>query len=75
MTLKNLFLLIVKIILDIFSRVLIFSAWMYTDNNGQFSTLKTVAFYYGVFILMTVFNIVINRHENWLSNTFKIIKF
>ena len=72
MTYKNLILLVLKMILDILSRILIFSAWMYTDNNGQFSTLRTLIFYYGLFLLLTAFNVVINRDDNWIS---KIISY
>ena len=75
MTYKNLILLVVKMILDILSRILIFSAWMYTDNNGQFSTLRTLSFYYGLFLLLTAFNVVINREENWISKIISYVCF
>ena len=39
-------------------RLTIFGAWMYTLNDGVFSTKMTVAYYYIIVILMIVLNIV-----------------
>ena len=40
---------------------------MYVQNEGQFSTLKTVIAYYSVFILMVFFNTYINKNKKFWS--------
>ena len=50
--------LFVKIVCDSSFRLTIFGAWMYTLNDGVFSTKMTVAYYYIIVILMIVLNIV-----------------
>ena len=73
MNYKNLVLLLIKIMLDVVSRILIFSAWMYTDNDGQFSTKRTVGFFYGTFILLLLLNCIFNKYNdlkpsmNWIG--------
>ena len=46
MSLKNFVILIIKIILDVSSRILLFSAWMYTSSDGNFSIWKTLTLHY-----------------------------
>ena len=38
---------------------------MYVQNEGQFSTMKTLTAYYSVFILMVIFNTYINKNKNF----------
>ena len=38
---------------------------MYVQNEGQFSTMKTLTAYYSVFILMIIFNTYINKNKNF----------
>ena len=54
--LKHLLTLVFKIIMDLMSRILLFSAWMYTSNNGQFSTWITVIAY-------VLFNVIFNSNN------------
>ena len=67
MDLKHLFILVFKIILDLMSRILLFSAWMYTSNNGQFSTWLTVIAYYMNFIFLIFFNVLFNSKNDYGS--------
>merc|ERR1711862_938060 len=59
-----------KIILDLMSKILLFSAWMYTRNNGQFSTWLTVIAYcilYMNFIFLIFFNVLFNSKNDYGS--------
>lgn len=67
MNYKNLVLLLLKIMLDVVSRILIFSAWMCTDNDGQFCTYRTVLFYYGTFLLLFIFNSIFDSNGSLYS--------
>ena len=59
--------LLLKTTCDCISRITLFSVFMYVQNEGQFSTLKTVIAYYSVFILMVFFNTYINKNKNFWS--------
>ena len=65
--LKHLFILVFKIIMDLMSRILLFSAWMYTSNNGQFSTWMTVIAY-------VLFNVIFNSNNDFGSMQYWIGK-
>ena len=67
MNYKNLVLLLIKIMLDVVSRILIFSAWMYTDNDGQFCTSRTIIFFYGTFLLIFIFNYIFDSNGKIFS--------
>ena len=68
MNYKTLTLLVMKIILDVVSRIMIFSAWMYTDNAGQFSTKRTFLFFYGLFLLNFILNVALcNKKRGFKS--------
>ena len=77
---KNLSIFLLKIVLDVLSRILIFSAWMYSDNDGQFSTKRTVGFFYGTFILLLLFNSIFNKYNdlepnmNWIGKKLSHIR-
>lgn len=70
---QNFGFLLLKIVLDVLSRILIFSAWMYTDNEGQFSTKRTVGYFYAIFLLYLLINCIINKYDdskpnmNWIG--------
>ena len=64
---RNLIILVFKIIMDSLSRILLFSAWMYTSNNGQFSTWRTVVAYYMTFLFLIVFNVLFNPKDDFKS--------
>ena len=55
--------LFVKIVCDASFRLTIFGAWMYTLNDGVFSTKMTVAYYYIMVLIMIFVNIVFS----WLE--------
>ena len=59
--------LLLKTTCDCISRITLFSVFMYVQNEGQFSTLKTVIAYYSVFILMVFFNTYINKNKHFWS--------
>ena len=71
---KHLFILVFKIIMDLMSRILLFSAWMYTSNNGQFSTWMTVIAYYMTFIFLILFNVIFNSNNDFGSMQYWIGK-
>ena len=70
---QNFGFLLLKIVLDVLSRIFIFSAWMYTDNDGQFSTKRTVGYFYVIFLLSLLINSIINKYDdskpnmNWIG--------
>ena len=64
---KSVLVLMTKIVCDSVSRILLFSAWLYVVNGGQFSTLRTLAAYYITFLIMFIFNIIFNRSKNFGS--------
>ena len=67
MNYKNFILLVVKIMMDSISRILLFSAWMYTSNNGQFSNWKTWIAFYTIFMVLVAFNINFSSTREFLS--------
>ena len=72
---KNLIILVSKIIMDSLSRILLFSAWMYTSNNGQFSTWRVVVAYYMTFVFLMVFNVLFNQKDDFRSIRYLTGKF
>ena len=71
----NLFILILKVILDAVSRILLFSTWLYVINGGQFSSWITVTAYYVTFIILLVFNVTFSwKTENLYSSKYWIGK-
>ena len=63
----NLTFLLLKTMFDSISRILLFSTWLYVINDGQFSSTKTVIAYYSTFILLFIFNAIINKHRDYKS--------
>ena len=71
----NLFILILKVILDAVSRILLFSTWLYVINGGQFSSWITVTAYYVTFIILLIFNVTFSwKTENLYSSKYWIGK-
>lgn len=67
MSYLNITILILKIVFDVVSRILLFSAWMYTSNGGQFSTIRTVMAYYSNLLILIIFNVIFTSNGNFLS--------
>ena len=63
----NLTFLLLKTMFDSISRILLFSTWLYVINDGQFSSTKTVIAYYSTFILLFIFNAILNKHRDYKS--------
>ena len=55
-TTLNLVVLLMKTILDCVARIVLFSAWLYVQNEGQFSSTKTVIAYYSTLMVLVLFN-------------------
>ena len=69
LTTPNLVFLMLKTVFDCTSRIIIYSTFMFVVNDGEFSTLLTVAAYYSTFavLLLLLFNIIINGKDNYCS--------
>ena len=70
----NLVFVLMKTIFDTTSRILLFSAWLYVVNDGQFSTLKTLIAYYTTAIVLFIFNVSCNTKRPSCSSSFWIGK-
>ena len=53
--------LMLKTIFACISRVLIFSAWLYVANDGEFSSMKTLFGYYLTVLVLVVFHFFLNK--------------
>ena len=67
LTTLNLVFLLLKTTLDCLARIVLFSAWLYVMNEGQFSSMMTIKAYYFTVSALLVFNIFINKNENLWS--------
>ena len=63
----NQVLLTLKVILDCASRTVIFSAWLYVTNDGQFSSLRTLTAFYLTLLVLIVFNATCNTTKHYWS--------
>ena len=59
--------LVLKVLMDLVSRVLIFFIFMIVDNNGHFSHMRTLISFYTMVGIMTIFNVVFNERRNFCS--------
>ena len=66
----NIIVLVVKVLMDLVSRVLIFFAFMIVHNDGKFSPMRTLTSFYTMVALMIIFNIVFNERRNFKSLKF-----
>ena len=63
----NILILVLKVLMDLVSRVLIFFIFMIVHNKGQFSPMRTLTSFYTMVGIMTIFNIVFNERRNFCS--------
>ena len=61
-----------KVILDSVAKILLFSCWIYVINNGEFSSVYTLAAYYTVFGVLAIFNILTNNSRDFHRGKFWI---
>ena len=66
----NIILLILKVLMDLVSRVLIFFTFMMVHHDGKFSPMRTLASFYTMVGIMVIFNIVFNERRNFKSLKF-----
>ena len=66
----NILILVLKVLMDLVSRVLIFFISMIVHNEGQFSPLRTLTSFYTMVGIMTIFNIVFNERRNFYSSKY-----
>ena len=62
-TILNLVFLLLKTTLDCVARIVLFSTWLYVQNEGQFSSARTVIAYYSTFIVLLFFNAFFTKRE------------
>ena len=61
----NLVFLLMKTTMDCLARIVLFSTWLYVQNEGQFSSARTVIAYYSTFMVLVLFNSFCNRNQTW----------
>ena len=59
----NLVFLLAKTTLDCVARIVLFSTWLYVQNEGQFSSARTVIAYYSTFMVLVLFNGLCSKSE------------
>ena len=75
----NIVILLLKVLMDLVSRVLIFFTFMIVHNEGNFSPMRTLTSFYTVVGIMFIFNIVFNERRNfcsvkfWLGESYNLI--
>ena len=52
-----------KTTLDCVARIVLFSTWLYVQNEGQFSSARTVIAYYSTFMVLVLFNSFCSKSE------------
>ena len=63
----NIVILVLKVLMDLISRVLIFFTFMIVHNDGCFSPMRTLTSFYTVVGIMFIFNIIFNERRNFCS--------
>ena len=53
----------VRVTLSCVSRILIFSSWMFVKYDGNFEPTATFLGFYITFLIMVIFNIVLNKNK------------
>ena len=61
---KHFVIFLLKVVCDASSRLILFGAFMFTYNKWVFSPTLTVAYYYGIMMLMVLVNIWFCLKEN-----------
>ena len=74
LTKLNFIFMLTKTIFATTSRILLFSAWLYVVNDGQFSTLKTLIAYYTTALVLFFFTVSCNTRKPSCSSSFWIGK-
>ena len=64
---KNIVILVLKVLMDLVSRVLIFFTFMIVHNEGKFSPMRALTSFYMVVGIMIIFNVVFNERKNFSS--------
>merc|ERR1711894_278014 len=54
------------------SRVLLFSAWLYVTNNGEFSSIRTLVSYYLTGLVLVIFNFFLNKRRPSFTSSYWI---
>ena len=52
-----------KTTMDCVARIVLFSTWLYVQNEGQFSSARTVIAYYSTFMVLVLFNGLCSKSE------------
>ena len=63
----NIVILVLKVLMDLVSRVLIFFTFMIVHNDGKFSPMRTLISFYTLVSIMFIFNVVFNVRRNFSS--------
>ena len=71
----NIVILVLKVLMDLISRVLIFFTFMIIHNEGHFSPMRTLTSFYTMVGIMFIFNIVFNERKNVCSLKYWIGEF
>jgi len=61
----NIVILMLKVLMDLISRVLIFFTFMIVHNEGKFSPMRTLTSFYTMVGIMFIFNIIFNERRNF----------
>ena len=72
LTMNSFAFLMLKTIFASISRVLLFSAWLYVTNNGEFSSMKTFVGYYLTVLVLVIFYFFFNKVRPSCSSTYWI---
>ena len=69
LTALSIVILVLKVLMDLVSRVLIFFIFMIVNSKGkgQFSPMRTLVSFYTMVGIMTIFNVVFNERRNFFS--------
>ena len=64
---KNILVLVLKVLMDLVSRVIIFFIFMIVHHKGKFSPSRTLFSFYIMVAIMIIFNVVFNERRNFCS--------
>ena len=56
-------LVVLKIFLESLGKVIIFSTFIYVNNNGQFDAVQTIVGFYSMVVVMIIFNGIFSRRN------------
>ena len=60
---KNLLVFLLKVICDVVSRVAILGAWIYTTNEGNFSSARVTGYFYTIATVNFLENLAFSIHK------------